>query len=192
MRFVARLALYTLLLLQPIPALGETPPSTSNEIGKSSAISASTLEVSPKTGWRDLEFKDRAAPAPWWQQLLLWPVNRALDLWDVFRIDVGVGFAYGGVIRVTEYAQIAYRDIDPISIRVGDFGRDWPLMVESSNEIGISPSIVTSKDRDICSGELGVGADLFIVGAYFGLCLNAVPDFVAGLFFWDLNDDDLS
>ena len=64
-------------------------------------------------------------------------------------------------------------------------------MVESSNEIGIGPAFISSADRDICTGEIGAGADLFIIGGYGGICVEEVADFLTGLLFIDIMDDDL-
>jgi hypothetical protein len=79
----------------------------------------------------------------------------------------------------------------PVSLRVGDFGRNFPVIVESSNEIGISPAFKQSADRDICTAELGLGLDVLIVGGYGGLCLDELADFVGGIFLVDFKGDDL-
>jgi hypothetical protein len=121
----------------------------------------------------------------------MWIPNRVLDFIDIFRVDVGVGPSFGAVARVTKYGEVGYRMMAPASLRVGDFGREMPIMVESSNEFGVSPLYVDSKDRTVCPGEIGLGADVFLVGAYGGLCVDEFADFLAGLFFIDLKDDDL-
>jgi hypothetical protein len=149
------------------------------------------LPRSPKPGWGDFEVVEEPAPRPWWAAALLWVPNRLLDAVDIFRVDAGVGPAYGGVVRVTKYAQFGYRSIRPFSLRAGDFGRTWPVKLESSNEFGAGPAFIQSKDRNICSGELGLGLDLLIVGAYGGVCVEEIVDFAAGLFFLDIMDDDI-
>jgi hypothetical protein len=134
---------------------------------------------------------EEPAPREWWEHALLWVPNRLADLVDVFRVDAGVGPAYGGVIRVTRYVQAGYRQFDPLSVRVGDFGRKAPFMVERSNELGIGPSYLASKDRKVCTGEIGLGLDLLIAGAYAGICTEELFDFVTGVFFLDPMDDDI-
>jgi hypothetical protein len=129
--------------------------------------------------------------SPWWSDVLLYIPNRILDLIDVFRVDVGVGASVGAVVRVTEYAQLGYRQMAPVSLRVGDFGRQFPVLVETSNEIGVSPAFKQSADRDVCAAEIGLGGDLLIVGAYGGICLDELADFVGGLFLIDFKDDDM-
>jgi len=124
-------------------------------------------------------------------RLLMWIPNRILDVWDILRFDVGVGPAFGGVVRVSKYGQAAFRGVAPMSVRVGDFGREVPFMIETSNEIALGPDIVKSRDRKVCIGEIGAGADVLLAGAYGGVCLDEVVDFVAGFFFLDVSDDDL-
>jgi len=150
------------------------------------------VAVSPKEPWP--EFKAGEAPplesTPWWEQALLWVPNRIADLIDIFRVDVGVGPAVGGVVRVTKYGQVGYRMMMPASFRGGLFGRKAPVLVESSNEFGVGPLYVNSSDRKVCTGELGLGLDVLVLGGYGGICVEEVADFVAGIFFLDLRDDD--
>ena len=75
-------------------------------------------------------------------------------------------------------------------MRIGLAGRSAPVFVESSNEVGISPAFIQSKDRKINAGEVGLGLDLGIVGAYAGLCLDEAGDFVAGIVGLDPKADD--
>ena len=44
----------------------------------------------------------------------------------------------------------------------------------------------------VTPGEIGVGLDALIVGAYAGLSIDELGDFVTGLVGIDLNDDDLN
>jgi hypothetical protein len=151
---------------------------------------ADSPKVSPKPGWDEIQVQETTKPTIL-TQVLLWLPNRVADLIDIFRVDVGVGPAFGGVIRITEYAQAGYRDMSPMSFRLGDFGRDeYPWLLETDSEMGVSPFFHESAQRKVCSSEIGVGADLLIVGAYGGICLQEVADFIAGVFFLDLNDDD--
>ena len=123
-------------------------------------------------------------------KILMWLPNRIMDVIDIFRFDVGVGPSFGGVVRVTKYGQLAFRGAAPVSVRVGNFGRRPPVMLETSNEIAFGPSFVESRDRDVCIGEIGVGADLFVAGAYGGVCVDQIADLIAGIFFIDLSGDD--
>ncbi|MCB9029712.1 MAG: hypothetical protein H6619_01560 [Deltaproteobacteria bacterium] len=146
------------------------------------------VPVSPKSGWGDFKAAPPAAE-DWQHTALMWLPNRVLDFIDIFRADVGVGPAVGANVRVTRYAQAAYRDISPFSVRAGLFGRKMPLMVENSSEIGISPGYIGSKSREVCVGEIGVGVDL-IAGGYAGVCVDELIDFVGGFFLLDFKHDD--
>lgn len=149
------------------------------------------VPTSPKEGWSKLEPIEKGEGGPIWSQVLLWIPNRILDLLDVFRIDVGMGPSFGAVVRVTKYGEIGYRQMAPASLRVGDFGRQMPFLIESSNEFGVGPAYVDSSDRKICPGEIGLGADVLVAGAYGGVCVDEFADFLAGIFFIDLKDDDI-
>lgn len=146
--------------------------------------------VSPKKPWRDFEVIEEVEPHPL-RTTLLWIPNRLLDLIDVFKVDVGGGPAVGGVVRISKYAQAGYREMSPMSVRVGALGRRAPVLVERANEMGIGPAFASSPDRIICPGEIGVGLDLFIVGGYAGVCVDEAVDFLGGLFLFDVKDDDL-
>lgn len=145
--------------------------------------------ASPKAPWGQFDVVEEEAPPPVWMQILDWFPNRLVDFIDIFRVDVGVGPAYGAVARVTKWGQFGYRQMAPFSVRVGPRGRRFPAMIESSSEIGIGPAFIESKDREVCSGELGAGIDL-IAGGYIGVCVDELFDFAAGVFFWDPKDDD--
>lgn len=125
------------------------------------------------------------------EKALYWIPNLLLDLYDVFKIDVGVGFSTGAVVRATKYAQAGYRDLNPVSIRVGMLGRQSPIIAETSNEIGISPTFKQSKDRKVCDGEFGAGLDLFVAGIYLGVCFDELADFASGIFMQDLKNDNI-
>lgn len=125
-----------------------------------------------------------------WQKVLFYLPNRVVDLLDIFRVDVGVGPANGAVLRLTDYGQAGGRFMSPGSLRVGLFGRNWPVHLEEGDEYGIGPGFVRSRDRKTGKFEVGLGGDLLIAGAYAGLRFDEVLDFVTGLVGYDLLDDD--
>ena len=182
---VSGIALALVLITSTSP-----PPALADEYGAQPGYQ-DLVPTSPKEAWRDLEAVEVNEGTPWWAEVLLYIPNRLLDIIDIFRVDVGVGASIGGVVRVTEYAQLGYRQMMPVSLRVGDFGRQFPVMVESSNEIGISPAFKQSADRDVCEAEIGLGLDVLLLGAYGGVCLDEVADFVGGIFLIDFKGDDL-
>ena len=147
--------------------------------------------VSPKEGWGELEVvEEESEPLPFYLEVLLWPVNRFLDLVDVVRVDAGVGTTYGGVLRITRSGSVGYRNVEPGAVRIGSFGRKPPILFEQENEWGAGKQYTFSADREVCNAEFGVGVDL-LAGAYLGLCFDNAFDFLAGIIFLDPDDDDI-
>ncbi|NDC37092.1 MAG: hypothetical protein EBZ48_03460 [Proteobacteria bacterium] len=146
-----------------------------------------TVAASPKTGWAAPPKAEEPSSG---RKILLWLPNRIMDFLDIFRVDVGVGPSAGGVVRVTKYAQAGYRQMLPMSARVGLMGRRPPVMLETNNEIGVGPIFMQNSKRKVCVGEVGLGLDLFIAGGYAGICLDEAVDFVSGIFTVDTKDDD--
>ncbi|RMG41832.1 MAG: hypothetical protein D6719_07710 [Candidatus Dadabacteria bacterium] len=155
-----------------------------------SAIAQSpSAAASPRQGWGEFKVVERSTHRPWWNEALMWFPNRIMDALDMFRVDVGVGGAAGAVVRVTRRGQVGLRRMFPGSLRVGYFGRKAPFIIEKYDEIGMGSTFKSSPERDICAGEIGIGADL-LIGGYAGICLEEVLDFTAGLFLIDVMQDD--
>lgn len=124
------------------------------------------------------------------RSVLLYVPNRLADLLDIVRVDAGVGPAFGAVVRVTKWGQAGYRDLSPLSLRVGLRGRKLPVFLERSNEFGVGPAFLQSSEREVTPVEIGAGADLFFAGAYFGISLDEALDFLLGFVGIDIHDDD--
>ncbi len=122
---------------------------------------------------------------------LLYIPNRVLDFIDIFRFDVGVGPAIGAVVRFTPNGQAGLRFLMPVSARVGLRGRKSPVFIEHSNEMGIGPFFLGSDDRKPTPVEVGLGADLFLAGAYVGVSIDSIFDFIGGFVGFDISEDDL-
>lgn len=184
----AVLSLLLCVLFLPTAATSEPNPLSPGLSGSEN----DSVATSPKRAWGDFEVREEEIEEPTaLREFLLWFPNRFLDFIDIFRIDLGVGPAVGGVVRVTKWGQAGIRTVSPASLRAGGFGRDWPIQVEHSSEFGIGPAFVQSHDRTVCPGELGAGVDLFIVGGYGGICFDELFDFLGGLFLYDVKSDDL-
>ena len=149
-------------------------------------------KVSPNEPWGDIsQIPDDSNEPGFFRSVLLYFPNRILDLIDIFKADVGVGPSLGAVVRITKYGQAGARTFAPGSVRMGLLGRRVPVMLESSDEIGIGPSYSKSKVRKICWDEVGAGADVLVAGAYLGVCPDEFIDFLGGIFLLDYKDDDL-
>ena len=127
----------------------------------------------------------------WLYAGLVYLPNRLLDLLDVFRVDAGVGPSFGAVLRLSKWGQVGYRDMQPLSVRVGLRGRRMPIFIERSAEFGFGPTFLASSEREISPMEVGAGADLLLVGGYFGLSIDEMVDFFAGIVGFDPGDDDI-
>ena len=125
-----------------------------------------------------------------WKTVLLYIPNRIVDFLDIFRVDIGVGPAVGGVMRLTKWGQAGYRDFYPGSVRIGLNGRRSPVFVEHRREAGLGTDYRPSSDRDVTPGEFGVGVDLLVAGAYIGVSADELIDFFGGIFCLDPSNDD--
>lgn len=121
---------------------------------------------------------------------LLFIPNRVMDLLDILRFDVGVGPALGLVARVTPHGQAGVRVMMPISVRAGLRGRKLPIFIEHTNEMGVGPLFLGSKEREPSPLEVGVGADLFLAGVYAGISIDSIFDFFGGFVGLDISEDD--
>lgn len=158
------------------------------------AQNSSDYAVSPNKPWNDIsEIPDDGDidQASILRSIIMYIPNRFLDLIDIVKADVGVGPSFGAVMRITKYGQIGARTFMPMSARVGLLGRRAPAMIETDTEIGFGSVYKKSHKRSACWGEVGAGADLFVAGAYLGLCPDELIDFIGGIFLFDLKDDDL-
>lgn len=117
--------------------------------------------------------------------------NRLLDLVDIVKADLGIGPSYGGVIRVTRYGQIGYRQFDSWSLRLGLHGRQSPLFLEKVPESGFITNFHGTVQRRVDEFEIGAGADIGIAGAYLSVSPDQLVDFFGGIFGFDPLDDDL-
>lgn len=124
------------------------------------------------------------------RKALLYIPNRVCDAFDFVKADLGVGFALGAVARITKWGQVGLRSVNPISVRAGLRGRHIPVFIEHSSEVGIGPLFLQSNEREVTPAEIGVGIDLFLIGAYAGISLDETFDLIAGIFGFDPKEDD--
>lgn len=141
--------------------------------------------LSPNEPWNDISNipeDGEDSSSGFFRSVLMYIPNRFLDLIDIFKADVGVGPSLGAVVRVTKYGQAGMRTFMPLSVRIGLLGRQAPAMIETSNEMGVSPAFKKSKDCKVCWGEVGAGVDLLVAGGYLGICPEELFDFIGGIF----------
>ncbi|MCB0339402.1 MAG: hypothetical protein KDD53_07350, partial [Bdellovibrionales bacterium] len=76
-------------------------------------------------------------------------------------------------------------------VRVGLMGRRFPGMLEETDETGFGREVSRGGQREVCPGEVGVGLDAFIAGAYVGVCFDEIYDFLLGWGMSDPKNDDI-
>ena len=131
-------------------------------------------------------------------KIALFIPNVILDLFDVVRMRVRVGPGIAADVRATELA----------SVFVGSYGSVYaglpgprnrvkpklPIGLESRSGIQVSVADGTADTNigpDYGPTEIGVGVHLLIIGLDVGVEPLELLDFVTGLVFIDLRDDDL-
>lgn len=158
-----------------------------------------SASASPSAGVERLDEVNRRAPIDQMidadeQSILrkvLWYLpNRIVDFVDIFRVDVGVGSSAGAVLRLSRYGQMGGRVVDPLSVRVGVRGREFPMFFERQSEYGFCSAFQQTPARNITPLEVGIGLDLGI-GAYLGFSFDELADFFLGFVLIDFKHDDL-
>lgn len=124
--------------------------------------------------------------------------NVILDLFDVVRLRVRAGPGVAADVRVTKLA----------SVFAGSYGSVYaglpgprnrrrpklPIGLESRSGVQVSVADATAEGNigpDYGPAEIGLGVHLLIIGVDVGVEPLELLDFVTGLFFIDLRDDDL-
>jgi len=158
------------------------------ELGQEYSDYNRTSPGSSKTSSRVGQSKNESS---FLRKALLYLPNRVLDIVDIFKLDLGAGVGYGGVIRPTKYLQAGYRELDPGMLRIGLMGRRAPVLIEERKEAGFGRDYGRSSKRKVSPGEFGFGIDVGLVGAYGGLSLDSAADFILGFVGIDFEDDDL-
>ena len=131
-------------------------------------------------------------------KIVMFIPNVILDFVDVVRLRVRVGPGIAADVRATELA----------SVFVGSYGSVYaglpgprnrrrpklPIGLESRSGVQVSVADATAEGNigpDYGPAEIGVGVHLLIVGVDVGVEPLELLDFVTGLVFIDLRNDDL-
>jgi hypothetical protein len=163
-----------------------------NSVPRKGSNQSDLVAASPNQGWDSLPPKISNSEPSVFFQILTWIPNRALDLIDVIKFDIGVGPALGVKATLTPNFEVGGRFFFPSSIRIGNFGRSSPLAIESEAEYGISPFFKRNNERLLCDYQLSAGLDAFVASANLTLCPSEFLDFLGGIFFLDPEGDDIA
>lgn len=127
--------------------------------------------------------------------ILLYPVNRVLDLLDIFRVNVGVGPGFGLNLRATKFVQVGLENY--FSVRAG-LGKRGGLLVPRYGLFYTETELLTMGVGPLYTGgwqrgmtEVGGTAHLGIVGVDAAIDLSEILDFLGGFVFIDFKGDDL-
>ena len=129
------------------------------------------------------------------RMILLYPVNRVLDVLDIFRLNVGAGPGFGLNLRATKFVQVGMENY--FSVRAG-LGKRGGLLVPryglfyTESELltmGIGPLYTGGWQRGMT--EVGGTIHLGIVGIDAAIDLSEILDFLGGFVFIDFRGDDL-
>ena len=123
--------------------------------------------------------------------------NRAFDLMDIFRLRIKVGPGLAAGVRASELAQ-AYVGAQT-SVYAGLPGPrcsatiPFPAGLESYNGVALGPVDATANmwlGPDYSPTEFGASIHPFLIGLDFGIDPYEILDFGAGIFNFDIRDDD--
>ncbi len=130
--------------------------------------------------------------------ILCYLPNRIFDLLDIVRarVRVGPGLAVG--VRATELADVFVGGYTSLYVGLpGPRGRralNLPVGFDTNGGIEVGPADLTAEDSGgvhYGAAEIGLGAQVAMVGVDVGFDALEVVDFIAGFLFLDFMDDDL-
>lgn len=162
-------------------------------------IAALAAPIHQPTAWAaESNGRDEAEGHSTLHTVLCYLPNRLLDLTDIFRarVRVGPGVAVGA--RATEVASGFVGSYASVYAGLpGPRGRSFPkspIGLESHNGATVSLADATADGGigpDYGATEIGLGAQLGIIGFDFGIDPLEAVDFVTGIFTVDIQDDDI-
>ena len=131
-------------------------------------------------------------------KVVMYIPNRALDILDVVRLRVRIGPGVALDVRVTNLAAVFLGAYETVYAGLpGPRNGPTPkLPVGLENQIGAQASIVDVTAEGVAGpdygpAEIGLGAQVLLVGFDAGVEPLELLDLVAGIFFIDLRADDL-
>lgn len=128
--------------------------------------------------------------------VLFYIPNRLLDLIDIVRLRVRVGPGFGFSVRATKAVQLNISSYATVYAGLpGPRQRRTPRMpigLETYSGLALSLLELDIKpfSPDYSPTEFGVGGQLMVVGVDAGIDPYEIIDFLAGLVFLDLQNDD--
>ena len=125
---------------------------------------------------------------------LLYPVNRILDIFDIFRINVGFGPGYGINVRATKVLQVGIESYSTVRVGFGKESGIWNprygIVYTESEPFTAGASMAYMGGRQRGAMEVGTTVHLGFVGAEAAIDLAEIADFFLGFVIIDFKKDD--
>ena len=161
-------------------------------------LTAGYVACTPCVGKAAEETHSAAEPHGILHKVCMYIPNRVLDIFDVVRLRVRVGPGTAVDVRATNLAAVFLGSYDTVYAglpgpRNGPAPK-LPVGLECRSGVQVSIADVTAEDDvgpDYGPAEIGLGAQVLIVGVDAGVEPLELLDLVTGLFFIDLRADDL-
>ncbi len=125
---------------------------------------------------------------------LLYPINRILDIFDIFRMNIGFGLGYGINIRATKILQAGVENYSTLRVGLGKESGIWNprygIVYTESEPFTAGASLAYMGGRQRGMMEVGTTVHLGVVGADVAIDLAEITDFFLGFAMIDFKEDD--
>ena len=126
--------------------------------------------------------------------VLLYPVNRVLDILDIFRLNIGFGLGYGINVRATKVLQAGVENYETVRIGLGKESGIWSprygIVYTEAEPFTAGASLAYMGGRQRGMMEVGTTVHLGIIGADAAIDLAEIADFFLGFVLIDFKEDD--
>ncbi|HHZ83188.1 MAG TPA: hypothetical protein EYN60_04105 [Nitrospirales bacterium] len=126
--------------------------------------------------------------------VLLYPVNRILDIFDIFRINLGFGPGYGINVRATKLLQAGVESYSTLRVGLGKESGIWSprygIVYTESELLTAGASLAYMGGRQRGTMEVGTTVHLGLIGAEGAIDLAEIADFFLGFAMIDFKEDD--
>ncbi len=126
--------------------------------------------------------------------ILLYPVNRVLDVFDIFRANIGFGPGYGINVRATKALQLGLENYDTVRIGLGKESGIWNprygILYTEAEPFTAGASLAYMGGRQRGLWEFGTTIHLVHVGTEAAIDLSEIADLLLGFIMIDFKEDD--
>ena len=192
-----RYCLCLLVLLPFLPACASHPFYTSSFlVGESVSVSATLPYQEQEAAAEQQETEPPPAEGkqrPIIVDILLYIPNRVLDLFDIPRLGVSVGPGLGVDLTATKALNVTLMAKASVGLGFQTF-RHLPVEAAAYSAVGVGPlEAVADPGLAWYRSDLDFRAELhlLLIGAHVAVEVGEIFDFLAGILFFDPEEDDL-